>query len=389
MATIEKKGSGRWRARIRRVEAPDLSRTFPTMIEAKRWARQVESDLDRGVHADASAHVSLPGSEVSSPDGSTPSRETTLGELIALYLDTVTPGHRGAKVEHSRITRWLRDPRHGGHPLRDHHLSSISRQQVQAWITNRLKTVKPDTVRRDVGLLQQIVAYAMRDWGYDDLPANPFQQARKPRSAKGRVRRLGDEEERYLRLALDPDAKLPDGIRPTRSAWLLHVFTFAIETAMRRGELIKVRWENVDLNTSVVDLPDSDTKNGERRSVPLSERAVSALLAMGRKRSGAVFGDATRDTVSRIWRRTLKRARRVYEADCKGAGEAPDPGMLSDLRWHDLRHEGTSRLFEYRFEFTEVATVTRHKDVRMLMRYTHHRAASLAARMRAQSEDPD
>ncbi|MCP1675683.1 integrase [Natronocella acetinitrilica] len=391
MATIEKKSSGRWRARIRRTGHPQLSQTFTTKAEAMRWARQAEVALDGGAHIDGGtpapsypAQPPLAGAPAVGSNG--PSGETTLGELLALYRDVESPQHRGAESERWRINSWLRDVKDGGLPLRDHILCLITRQHVQAWITTRLKSVKPDSVRRELALLQAVVSLAMRDWGYDDLPANPFQQARKPKAGKGRVRRLREDEEDYLRRALDPQASLPDGIRPVRSDRLLHVFTLAIETTMRRGELLKIRWEHINFDTCVVDLSEMDTKNGERRSVPLSEAAVNALLALGRKRSGPVFPTMTADSLSCSWNRTLRRARRIYAADCKGKETEPDPLMLKDLRWHDLRHEGTSRLFEYGFEFTEVATVTGHKDVRMLMRYTHHRAANLAARMRADPE---
>ncbi len=384
MATIEKKGSGRWRARIRRTGQPELSRTFTSKTQAKLWARHTEADLDRGMavgNVPVETPVPFAAAQAAAPLRG-PSDDTTLGELIALYRDAVTPDHRGAESERTRINRWLRDVRDGGHPLRDHALSAITRQQVQAWMTTRLKTVKPDTIRREVTLLQQIVSHAIRDWGYEDLAANPFQQARKPKAGRGRVRRLAKDEEHYLQRALDPEASLPAGIRPARSDDLLFLFTFAIETTMRRSELLRVRWENVDLESCVVDLPDSDTKNGERRSVPLSERAVEVLLRFGRKRSGPVFGITT-SALACAWKRAMNRARRIYEAECHAEGTEPDPTVLKDLRWHDLRHEGTSRLFELGFEFTEVATVTGHKDVRMLMRYTHHRAANLAARMRA------
>ena len=154
----------------------------------------------------------------------------------------------------------------------------------------------------------------------------------------------------------------------------------------------------MDLHRRVAYLP--ETKTGEARTVPLSTRAVRALQRLAwqkaqkktRKKGappsakarasarGAVFS-YTRDGFRAVWSRLLQRARQRYEADCARRGIEPDPGILRNLRFHDLRHEATSRLFELGLNPMEVASITGHKTLQMLKRYTHLRAEDLAKKL--------
>ncbi len=130
---------------------------------------------------------------------------------------------------------------------------------------------------------------------------------------------------------------------------------------MRRGELCELRWEHVDLkdpNEATAHLP--HTKNGFLRDVLLSNRAVDMLHALPRRLDGRVFG-LRPDSVTQAFARATARA------------------GIEGVRIHDLRHEATSRLFERGvFDSMEVASITGHKDLRMLKRYYHPRAKDLA-----------
>jgi integrase len=152
-----------------------------------------------------------------------------------------------------------------------------------------------------------------------------------------------------------------------RKPWLAPLVRLALATAMRQGELIGLEWKNVDLERKVAKL--LDTKNGEARNVPLSTEAVKALEDMSPAsdgvvplRSGPMFA-ADSDQV-------------VYEfrQACKKAG-------IVGLRFHDLRHEATSRLFEKGLNPMEAASVTGHKTLQMLKRYTNLRAEDLAKKL--------
>jgi integrase len=150
-------------------------------------------------------------------------------------------------------------------------------------------------------------------------------------------------------------------------------------------------WVNVDLNRRVVHLP--STKNGDARDVPLSSRAVAVLQALKDARDCAKGDtaessedDADRvfeirsDAVTRAFERAVARARKLYVDESKASKLRPDGKFLTDLRFHDLRHEATSRLASI-FPMHELTKITGHKDPRMLMRYYHPRAEDLAKRL--------
>lgn len=191
---------------------------------------------------------------------------------------------------------------------------------------------------------------------------NPVQQVRKPKSPEGRARRLQPGElDRILSATESP--VLPDLAR------------LALETAMRQEELAGMTWELVDLKKRTITLP--DTKNGTKRLVPLSQEGVRILSDLPRRIDGKVWG-ITPHAISVAWRRTVSRARAGYEKECEEKETKPDPAFLTDLTFHDLRHEAISRFFEKGLNPMQVATITGHKTLQMLKRYTHLKAEDLA-----------
>ena len=137
------------------------------------------------------------------------------------------------------------------------------------------------------------------------------------------------------------------------------IVLFAIETAMRRGEILSLEWRHVDLESRTAFLP--ETKNGDSRTVPLSEKALNILRELPLE-SDLVFA-TTSNSLRMAFDRALKRAE------------------LGDFRFHDLRYEATSRFFEKNLNVMEVSSITGHKDLRMLKRYTHLRAEDLALKL--------
>jgi integrase len=212
--------------------------------------------------------------------------------------------------------------------------------------------VAPATVIRELNTISHAIEIATREWGLW-LPRNPVKIVRRPRAPAGRKRRLELGEEGRLLAACDEG----------RGALLKPLIILAIETAMRRSELLGLRWVDIDLTARVAHL--SMTKNGESRNVPLSHRAIEVLQHLKATHAGQatrVFpmsGNAVRLAFERL------RAR----------------GQLNDLHFHDLRHEAISRLFERGLNIAEVSTISGHKELRMLQRYTHLRAADLAKRL--------
>ena len=144
---------------------------------------------------------------------------------------------------------------------------------------------------------------------------------------------------------------------------------------MRRGELAGMTWDMVDLRKRTVTL--LETKNGEKRVVPLSTEAVRVLSGLARRIDGEVWGMEP-DSITQAFLRALSRARKAYEKECEEKKEKPDPAFLVDLTFHDLRHEATSRFFEKGLNPMQVAAITGHKTLQMLKRYTHLKAEDLA-----------
>lgn len=326
MASYRKRGPHQWEARVRKKGYPTQCRTFETKKEAMAWASMIEAEMARGVF------VSRAEAE-----------NTTLAELLDRYAREVTPSKKGAKKELQRLRQLRADP------LGLRIVASIRGVDIAAFRDRRLKDVKPSTVIRDLNLLSHVFNIAMKEWNIA-LASNPVAQVRRPKvtASSRRDRRLGPGEEQRLLRSCQQDP----------GPWLKAAVELAIETGMRRGELVRLRWDDVDLRIPSVRIRDS--KNGEGRVVPLSARAVSVLKRLPSSINGRVFQFASADALTMAFRRA-----------CARAG-------LKDLRFHDLRHEATSRFFEKGLNPMQVSAITGHRSPAMLQRYTHLRAEDLA-----------
>ncbi|TXN07332.1 site-specific integrase [Methylobacterium sp. WL103] len=326
MATIRKL-RGRWQAAVRRKGMQPRSKSFDAKSDAERWARSLEAELDR--------NGALPDMR--------PAESMTLAQLLTRYRDEVSPTKRSAITEIARINAILR------RPICFRTMTMLSTADLAAYRDERLKIVAAATVIRELNTISHAIDTARREWNIH-IAQNPCKLVRRPSPPKGRTRRLEGNEEELLLIAADRG----------RTPYLRPLIVLAIETGMRRGELLALRWEHVDLDRRVAHLP--MTKNGTSRDVPLSTRAVDSLRTL-RTGEGATVFSATPNTVRLAWERLTRRV-----------------GM-SDLHLHDLRHEAVSRLFEKGFNVVEVASISGHRELRMLQRYTHLRAADLAARL--------
>ncbi|WP_131111345.1 integrase [Sulfuricystis thermophila] len=315
-----------WQVKVRRRGHAPVSRTFVRRADAERYARQVEAEMDRGVF--------VPTEEAEA---------VTLGEALDRYLREVSIKKKGHAQEASRIRLWKE------YPLSKRSLATIRATDIAKYRDERLEAgASAATVRLDLAVISHLYTIAAKEWG---LPVrNPVASVRLPQANNARNRRLDADEE----------ARLMASLAQSRNPYILAFVQLALETAMRRGELLALQWENVDLKRRVAHLP--ATKNGEARTVPLSSRAVAILQDLPRSIDGRVF--ATTSVALKF----------AWISACKRAG-------IDDLHFHDLRHEATSRLAEKLPNVVELSAVTGHKDLRMLKRYYHPRAEDLARKI--------
>jgi integrase len=318
MATFRKRNN-RWQAQVRRADATPLTKTFDSRAEAAAWARAQETRLSNA--RPTARRFDL--------------RSITVGDLIDRYAGEVTPIKRSAVNEAIRLQLIRRDP------LASVALVKLDAGHIAAFRDRRLAKVGHETVRRDLGTLHHIFQVATHTWGIP-LAGNPVVGVRRPAPSPARERRLREGELEGLKTALTK----------TRNPVLQDAIAFVLETGLRRGELLGLRWSEIDLARGTIRLP--LTKNGRSRTVPLSP-AASQLLASRR---------AVSDGTPMVFPMTGNALRLSWQRLTKRAG-------VEDLHFHDLRHEAISRLFERGLSVPEVAVVSGHRTPSMLLRYAH------------------
>jgi integrase len=319
--------SNKWQARVSRKGEQSLVKTFQSKEDAERWARSVEVEWDRGTYTNLHQ-----------------AQKTTFGELIERYLREVTPLMRGAGADTIRLKAIMR------RPIAKENMATLTSAKIAKYRDQRLQEIKPSTVVRELAYFSSIINHARKEWGLNT--PNPVLGIRKPAQPQGRNRVLSYDEERILLEACIPKAN--------RNIYTRPFVILAIETAMRRGEILSLRWEDINYQTRTAYL--ALTKNGESRRVPLSTRAIETLQSLPRSIDGRVLpiNFAALET-------NFKRAR--------------DRAGLVDLRIHDLRHTAATRLSEKLPNLLELSAVTGHKSLAMLKRYYHPNAEQLAMKL--------
>lgn len=319
MASIRKRGTT-WRAELYR-DGKRESATFPTKQQAAAWAHQREAEL---------GGERLP--------------EHTVKDALRRYGREESPKHKGERWELARLGLLERDA------LAAVRLPSLRATHVADWKQRRLQSVSGASVAREMTLLRSVLEIARREWGW--LHTNPAADVKKPPSPPSRKRRITADEVERVTLACG----LTDLEADTAMNRVGLAFLFALETAMRSGEICGLRWQ--DVGAKSVTLP--KTKNGDQRQVPLSLRAREILAALPRD-DGPCFGldDATRDTL-------FRRAR--------------DAAQVGDLHFHDTRSEAIWRLSK-KLDVMELARVIGHRDLRSLLIYYQTTADDLADRL--------
>lgn len=328
-------GDVTFQAKIRRTGFPMQSRTFKTRKEAEQWMREVEYGMDKGTFRVSSV-----------------AQTATLKDMLETYRNKVSAKKKGGAVEVIRINAML-DTKYA-----QYRLVNFTKAVVAQWRDERLAKVSGSTVNREMNLLGHVIEKARKEWGVE-LPENPVREVERPKHAPHRERRLtGDEEARLLFAA-----------EQARMKYQRPLIVLAIETAMRRAELVNLRWEFIDIpkrRIHLIESEDFSIKNGTSRVIPLSKRAIETLEAYQPdkgKRRGQVFDGLTEEALTQAFTRTVARAK------------------MEDFHLHDLRHEATSRFFEKGLSIAEVKSITGHKSMSALERYVHINAGRLAAKL--------
>jgi len=316
MATFRKR-KGRWQARIQRASGTSQARTFFNLRDAKLWARKVERDVDLGILNIKPALIMV-------------------GEAFKRYLIEVTPRKKSAEIERYRIQAWRLHPISSRilHELKIHHLAAWRDEQIN-------KGYSANTIRLHLAVLSHLYTIAQHEWGYEGLK-NPVRHLHKPKLPGARDIRINDDAITLL-------------IQHTQSPYLPSLIQLALLTSMRRSELIKLQWEDIDWSKQLIHL--KDTKNGESRQIPIFDK-VKVILESIAGDTGPLF-PIKEHAVSVAFRRTVKRS------------------GLVNISFHTLRHEAITRFFEVGLTIPEVASISGHKSWAMLRRYTHLQSKTL------------
>jgi integrase len=314
-----RKRHGKFQAQVRREGVTPIYKTFTNRKDAVVWVRGVEARIDAG-----ETNVSAP-------------KAITLADLLTRYSQEVTPAKKGFDAEQRRLSRLLKDS------IATTPLSKLSSAKLAEFRDRRVN----DGIRAaqyDLILIKHCIKLARLEWGVP-MPSNPVDAVRIPNGIKRRERRLREGEYNALMQAA----------QSCKNTLIWPMVDFAIETGMRRSEILSLRWENISDQQRIASLP--DTKNGSKRDVPLTLKAAQVIANLP-AHTDNIF--PTSDyAVRHAWDRLVKRA------------------GIGDLRFHDLRHEAVSRFFEMGLSVPEVALISGHKDYRMLARYTHMTAENV------------
>ena len=311
MASIRKRGKS-WQAQVRSRKSGAIGKSFHRKADAERWAIEQEALMQNGQFAQIQT------------------QDFTLHDLMQAYSEKVTPTKKGAAQEFRRISRLMKE--------RDLMLTPLLSAKSHIFASFRDRRLR-DGIRAcqyDLVLLRHAWNMARVEWGWP-LGDNPLSLIRMPKNNPPRERRLRVGEYEALR----------DASRGSRAWYLWPIVDVAIETAMRRGEILGLRWTNIDWNKQRALLP--ITKNGRSRWVPLSPLALEHIDRAPRT-ADRVF-PITDVAFRQTWDRLRNRAR------------------ITDLTFHDLRHESISRKFESGMSIPQVMAISGHRTASQLFRY--------------------
>lgn len=322
MPSVGKHGS-RWRAQVA-IKGKRSSKVFDTKNAAILWAIEQETVLKSG-----SATVA----------------GYTVGNAFERYAREVSPTKRGERWESVRLSKFSRD-RISMIPI-----EKLEPSDVQDWIDRQV--ISAGSVLRELNLMQAVFKQA-RKWRWTN--ADPFQDIDRPKAPAHRDRLISTAEISSITdLGYLSDHTKPD----TKTGQTVLVFLLALETAMRKGEILALEWQHIQIDRQTAHLP--TTKNGKPRNVPLSKKAIKLLEQMAPGDSGKVFSVSS-DSFDQLFRKLKIKA------------------GVSGFTFHDTRHTAVTRLAS-KLSVLELARMVGHSDPRSLMWYYNATAEQLAAKL--------
>lgn len=334
MATITKRidsaGKTHYQAKVRLKGHPTQSATFERLAEAKKWATSTESAIRERRHfktVEAQKH--------------------TLRELCGRYIRDVLPTKPKSQANQAAQLRWWAE-RIGDYALADvtPALIAETRDKLAAQTTRCGTPMSPATVVRYLAALSHAFTLAVEEWHW--IEDNPVLKVTKPKEPRGRVRFLSEDERERLLAAC----------RASTSPHLYPVVVLALSTGMRSSEIMGLTWDRVDLQRGRILL--EETKNGERRVVPLVGHAADVLREHAKVRRLDTNG---------LW---PSRVHPEKPVDLRQPWvKALEVAQIEDFRFHDLRHSAASYMLMNGASIAELAEVLGHKTLQMVKRYSH------------------
>ncbi len=355
-----------WEARVNIKGHPALSKSFASKKEATEWAQQQELKIRKGGKV------------------SRMSEKTTIAEALTEYLNA----HSKTDKDGNNVSTLTNTKRYAVESVLYHlglfTVDSLDRKRISAFLKklqetiipapankakshplydgDKQRTYSPGSARKLFYALKTAIEWHAREHHYE--LGDKFTAVEVPPAwSSPRDRRLNGDEEQRLMAACDGMRKDPEG-------WRL-LIGMALETAMRAGELLGMRWDEVKLKERFVVIPKEREKTRKGRQVPLSKKALSILARLDKRRGegeARVFESFPASSVllGRGFKRITKRA------------------ACDDLRFHDLRHEATARFFERtQLQTMEIALITGHTELKTLQRYANLRPSILASKLDA------
>ncbi|MCU7886286.1 MAG: site-specific integrase [Candidatus Thiodiazotropha sp. (ex Lucinoma annulata)] len=349
MASIRKRtkknGSASYRVDVRLKGFPPQRASFSRLTDAKKWASQTEAAIREGRYFKT-----------------TEARKHSLADAIDRYKESVLPTKKDERKQRAQLDWWRGE-------LGVYTLADVTPALLGESRDKLSKDRAPATVVRYLAALSHVFTVAVNEWGW--LEDSPVRKVRKPQEPRGRVRFLSEDEKGPNGDVIEGErARLLRACKQSGNPYLHTIVVLALSTGMRQGEILNLRWSDVDLKQGRIIL--HETKNGERRVVPLLgfarelleehskiRRLDTDLLFPGRNPKRPVF-------IRSPWLEAVKKSE------------------IEDLRFHDLRHSAASYMLMTGASLGEIAELLGHKTLQMVKRYSHlsePHAAGVVGRM--------
>jgi len=334
MASVSK-CRGRWTCRVRYQNGNSVQRTFDSKKEAIAWGAQKDFEISQGKSITGETHC--------------------FADVCFLYLKRITPYKAASTVrwEHTVINklcrlRWAKVP-----------LNMLDADEVFAWRDKRGQQIADNTIRREVSLIRSI-ARSAEAFGIH-LDVSIFNTINKPAPVARIPDRITEDDMARLEMAAD--------VNYVRNKYIKHLMRLAVETGMRRGELLDIEWKDVDLARGFIKIPAHKTKTRNDRDIPLTPKAREVIEEMAEQRTDEqlvfnVTGNAVRISFSRL------RERAGYP----------------NLHFHDFRHEAVSRFFDMGLTTPEVMAISGHRSIEMVEKYSHASTLNLVNKLQGAAQ---